>query len=238
MKPVEVRGNSRANSHVKEKTDTANARLEGSAPPRILQCHFGRVATRRVTPIPKLRRKRRNWSTKGLKATTLTSLIHPIRLLLLASPTSSADFLGLHQRSTVHRGSQSWRMKRKAHHTIAVLFPAGRFFSFCAPRTIPRSGSRLEEREGRTYASPRLDSKYYSAISPAVPTITDVEYRRAITVKSWLIVSSYVRGENRWFSPRNWDNAWKAGTARGRGSLERDHQRRLRDTVHVKLDAN
>jgi len=106
-----------------------------------------------VTPISKLRRKRRNWSTKRIKGNDL-NVFNSSDLAALVGE-SSADFLGLHQRSSVHYGSQPWRMKREAHRRRRHSLSSETILLFVRHERYYYSGSRLEECEGRTI---RLDS--------------------------------------------------------------------------------
>lgn len=103
---AEVCGNPHANSHTKKIVDTPRQLL-------YLALAHDNIFNVPSKSILKLSRKSCNCSTEGLKATTSAmSLARPHRLLSLASPRF-ANFLSLHERSTVHRGSQPWQMKRK-----------------------------------------------------------------------------------------------------------------------------
>lgn len=191
---VKVRGNSRANSRVEEKkTNIDITHLKDSLFCTI--CILRRFVPfdlrgddGGVTPISKLRRKRRNWSTKGLKATTLMYLIHSIRLLSLASPSIvrglsrfTREVDGSPWLSTVTDEAESPSYHRRRH-----LLSLQRDDSpFCAPRaTIQRSGSRLDEREERT---PRLVSINITTrrVVPFHRPYTTDYYRREISTSHY-----------------------------------------------------
>lgn len=182
---------------------------------------------RRTTPsIFQLREERCDRPTEGLEATTFNSS-SPVALVRRIVRGLSQFIPEVERRFIVALD----RDRSSGKPTVPPFSFQRNGSPFCTSRTTILVLDSIRTR-GILYASPRYE--YYDPVFQIMGLLQwrYRGYRQIIKVKSRLIVNSYTRGENPWFSLRNWDNVWKAGAMRGRDSLRRDHQHRLGTMVN------